>query len=52
MNPGISNKQVLEIYNSSNRTIRLYPNEKICQMVFIKMEGNAQYQGIFKNNYL
>ncbi|KAL7713402.1 Deoxycytidine triphosphate deaminase [Entamoeba marina] len=52
MNPGINNKQVLEIYNSSNRVIRLYPGERVCQMVFMKMEGKAKYNGIFTNNYL
>ena len=52
MNPGISNKQVLEIYNSSTRTVRLYPGERVCQMIFMRMEGKAKYEGIFKNNYL
>ena len=52
MNPGISNRQVLEIYNSSTRTVRLYPGERVCQMIFLKMEGKAKYEGIFKHNYL
>ncbi|ELP86583.1 hypothetical protein EIN_162170 [Entamoeba invadens IP1] len=52
MNPGINNRQVLEIYNSSNRVIRLYPGQKVCQMVFMRMEGNAQYKGIFEHNFL
>ncbi|BFU18274.1 deoxycytidine triphosphate deaminase [Entamoeba histolytica HM-3:IMSS] len=52
MNPGISNRQVLEIYNSSNRIIRLYPGERVCQMIFMRMDGTAQYKGIFEHNYL
>lgn len=52
MNPGISNKQVLEIYNASNNPLALYPGTKICQFVFMKLDGKAQYKGKFENQSL
>jgi len=52
MNPGINNRQVLEIYNASNHPLRLWPGTKICQFVFLKMIGNATYSGIFQENAL
>jgi dCTP deaminase len=52
MNPGINNRQVLEIYNASNHPLRLWPGTKICQFVFLKMVGNATYSGIFQENSL
>uniref|UniRef100_A0A7S3LTV3 dUTPase-like domain-containing protein n=1 Tax=Palpitomonas bilix TaxID=652834 RepID=A0A7S3LTV3_9EUKA len=48
MNPGISNRQVLEIYNASNNTVALFPGTKICQFIFLRMAGEATYQGHFK----
>jgi len=50
--PGVSNKQVLEIYNAGNHPIKLIPNIKICQLVFQECKGNAKYQGKFKNQEL
>ena len=50
--PGVSNKQVLEIYNAGNNTIKLLPNTKICQLVLQECKGNAKYNGKFKNQEL
>ena len=63
MNPGISNRQVLEIYNASNVTLfcltflickqhplALVPGTKICQFIFLKMEGEAEYTGRFQGD--
>ena len=50
--PGISNKQVLEIYNAGNHTIKLMPNIKICQLVLRECKGKAKYSGKFKNQKL
>ena len=57
MNPGIENAQVLEIFNSSNvralshltpqRAMELFPGTKICQFIFLRMDGEAVYQGRF-----
>ncbi|MBP8017105.1 dCTP deaminase [Candidatus Gracilibacteria bacterium] len=49
MNPGISNKQVLEIVNMGNTPIALYPGTKICQFIFERCEGRAKYNGRFGN---
>lgn len=45
--PGVSNRQVLEITNLSTNTLVLYPNERICQLIFQRCEGNAKYNGKF-----
>jgi dCTP deaminase len=50
--PGVSNKQVLEIFNAGSHTIKLMPNVKICQLVFQECKGKAKYQGKFKNQTL
>jgi dCTP deaminase len=52
MNPGIQNRQVLEIYNASNHALALVPGEKVCQFIFMRMEGQAQYTGRFAVNEL
>ncbi|RME54529.1 dCTP deaminase [Candidatus Woesearchaeota archaeon] len=45
--PGINNKQVLEIYNLSKKKIVLNPGLKICQLSILKCEGKALYKGRF-----
>ena len=52
MNPGINNKQVLEIYNLSPNPLELKPGTKICQLIFEKTEGKAKYKGKFKSQSL
>jgi dCTP deaminase len=52
ISPGVSNHQVLEIFNAGNKTITLKPNVKICQMIFQQCKGKAIYQGKFKNQKL
>merc|ERR1711974_18675 len=47
MNPGIKNRQVLEIYNASSHPLALWPGTKICQFIFLKMSGTATYEGKF-----
>lgn len=49
MQPGISNKQVLEINNVAPIPLAIYPGTKICQFIFQKMIGTAVYEGKFKN---
>ncbi len=50
--PGVSNKQVLEIYNVGPKKIKLFPGMKICQIVFQRCEGTAKYEGKFKDQTL
>ena len=47
MAPGIKNRQVLEICNLSPNTIRLKPGERVCQFMFMRCEGECQYEGRF-----
>ncbi len=48
MQPGINNKQVLEIYNFSPNPLTLKPGTKVCQLILEKTEGKAKYTGKFK----
>lgn len=45
--PGVSNRQVLEITNLSPNPLVLHAGERLCQMVFQRCEGEAVYQGKF-----
>ena len=48
MQPGICNRQVLELLNASPFPLALTPGLRICQFIFERCEGKAKYQGIFK----
>jgi dCTP deaminase len=48
MQPGISNKQCLEIINFSAMPLTLYPGTAICQFIFQKTIGRATYDGEYK----
>jgi len=50
--PGVSNKQVLEIFNAGHHAIKLLPNTKICQLVFQQCIGKAKYSGKWRNQEL
>ena len=52
MNPGIHNRQVLEIYNASNHPLALWPGTRICQFIFMRMDGQSEYVGRFKDQEL
>ena len=45
--PGVSNRQVLEISNVAGRTLELHAGVRICQLVLLRAEGRSQYQGRF-----
>lgn len=50
--PGISNKQVLEIYNAGRNKIELTPGMKICHIVLEECRGSAKYAGAWKDQEL
>lgn len=50
--PGIDNKQVLEIYNLSKNVLELKAGLKICQIIFEKTSGRARYKGRFSRQGL
>jgi dCTP deaminase len=52
LQPGIDNKQVLEIYNLSPNLLFLKPGLKICQIIFEKCSGRAKYKGKFSRQSL
>ena len=45
--PGVSNRQVLEMSNVSNRPLRIYAGVRLCQLVLMRTEGEAVYAGRF-----
>ena len=48
MQPGIDNRQVLEMTNLGPTPLLLRPGVHVCQLVVERCEGEATYQGRFK----
>ncbi|MEW6284487.1 MAG: dCTP deaminase [Candidatus Eremiobacterota bacterium] len=49
MQPGLNNRQVLEISNVSSVPLALHPGTRLAQFIFQRTEGEAMYQGRFAN---
>lgn len=49
VNPGIDNRQVLEISNVSSRPLAIHAGTRICQIVLQRTEGRAVYAGRFRS---
>ncbi len=47
--PGVSNRQVLEMSNVSGHPLRIHPGVRLCQIVLMRTEGRAVYAGRFAN---
>jgi dCTP deaminase len=47
MQPGIDNRQVLEMTNLGPTPLQLRPGVRICQLVIERCEGEATYRGRF-----
>ena len=45
--PGVSNRQVLEMSNVSKRSLRIHPGVRLCQLVLLRTEGESIYRGRF-----
>ena len=45
--PGVSNRQVLEMSNVSNRSLRIHAGVRVCQIVLLRTDGEAAYTGRF-----
>lgn len=45
--PGISNKQVLEMNNAGPVTLAIHPGIAICQLILEELKGHGHYQGRF-----
>jgi dCTP deaminase len=49
IHPGACNRQVLEITNLSPNILKLYANERICQLVLEYTNGPVSYRGKFRS---
>ena len=47
--PGVSNRQVLEMSNVSGHPLRIFAGVRICQLVLMRTEGEAVYRGRFSH---
>jgi len=45
--PGVDNRQVLEMSNVSGHPLRIHPGVRLCQLVLMRTEGEAAYAGRF-----
>jgi dCTP deaminase len=45
--PGVANRQVLEMSNVADRPLRIHPGVRLCQLVLMRTEGHARYDGRF-----
>jgi len=45
--PGVSNRQVLEISNVAGHPLEIHAGVRLCQIVLLRAEGQAVYQGRF-----
>jgi len=45
--PGVANRQVLEMSNVSARTLRIHSGVRLCQIVLMRTEGESRYRGRF-----
>jgi len=45
--PGVDNRQVLEMSNVSGHPLRLHAGVRVCQIVLMRTEGEAAYAGRF-----
>jgi len=52
LQPGIDNRQVLEMFNASPDPMLVKPGTKVCQIIFERCEGKAKYSGKFKSQKL
>lgn len=49
--PGVDNRQVLELSNVSAQPLRIHAGVRICQLVVMRTEGTATYSGRFSQQY-
>jgi dCTP deaminase len=45
--PGVSNRQVLEMSNVAARALRIHAGVRLCQLVLLRTDGEARYEGRF-----
>lgn len=47
--PGVSNRQVLEMSNVSSHPLQIHAGVRVCQLVLMRTEGEAVYRGRFSD---
>lgn len=47
--PGVSNRQVLEMGNIAGHPLRIHAGVRICQLVLMRTEGESRYVGRFRD---
>ena len=47
--PGVSNRQVLEMSNVSSRALEIVAGVRVCQLVLVRTDGQATYRGRFRD---
>jgi len=47
--PGVCNRQVLEMSNVSSRALEIVAGVRICQLVLMRTEGRSVYRGRFQH---
>jgi len=47
--PGVSNRQVLEMSNVSSRALEIVAGVRVCQLVLMRTDGQATYRGRFQD---
>jgi len=47
--PGVSNRQVLEMSNVSGHPLEIHAGVRLCQLVLLRTEGRARYAGRFRD---
>jgi dCTP deaminase len=45
--PGVSNRQVLEMSNVAGHPLEIHAGVRLCQIVLMRTEGHARYTGRF-----
>ena len=45
--PGVANRQVLEMSNVATLPLRVHAGVRLCQLVLLRTEGEARYEGRF-----
>ena len=45
--PGVDNRQVLEMSNVSGQPLRIHAGVRLCQLVLMRTDGEARYAGRF-----
>ncbi len=47
--PGVNNRQVLELGNIAGHPLRIHAGVRLCQLVLMRTEGEAVYDGRFRD---